>query len=117
MTSDDLKSHLKTLDWSQAEFARRVGVAPNTVYRWMAGLLPMPLWLTSYLDMALMVRRCVTGEAVLTVTGEPLAAYELADRIGIDYAPVFKDRQREKAQRLSHELRREWSPVEGSDEP
>lgn len=76
----------------------------------------MPLWLAGYLDMALMVRRCVIGEAVLTVTGEPLAAYELADRIGIDYAPVFKDRQREEEGRLSRELLREWSPVERSDD-
>ena len=112
MTPDDLKSHLVTLKWSQAEFARRAGVTPNTVYRWTAGLLPMPLWLTSYLDMALMVRRCVNGEAVLTVPDEPLAAYDLADRVGISYAPVFKEHQRGEAEHLRRELRRKWSPLD-----
>ena len=43
--------------------------------------------------------------------------YALADRIGIDYAPVFKDRQRGDEERVMRELRREWSPVEWPDEP
>ena len=117
MTPDDLKTHLDTLDWSQAEFARQVGVAPNTVYRWMAGTLPVPAWLTGYLDMAVTVRRCVTHQASLCVDGVPLAVYELADRIGIRYSPYFKERQRDYEERKRPEWLRSWSPVEVSGEP
>lgn len=112
MTADELKTHLQTLDWSQAELARRLGVAPNTVYRWAAGLLPAPAWLAGYLDMAATVRRCVTRQAAAVEHGVPLAVYELADRIGIGYAAQFKERQRAYEAPLRCEaqrrIREEW---------
>ncbi len=101
MTPDELKTHLGTLSWSQAELARRLGVAPNTVYRWAAGLLEVPVWLSGYLDMATTVCRCVRGQAGLTDTGVPLAVYELADRIGVAYPSQFGVRQREYEERKS----------------
>ncbi len=112
MTSDELKTHLHTLNWRQAELARRVGVAPNTVYRWTAGLLPVPLWLVGYLDMAITVQRCVTRQAAVIEHGVPLAVYELADRIGIGYLTLFKERQRDYETTSRHkerlQLNREW---------
>ncbi len=116
MTPDDLKTHLQTLDWSQAELARRLGVAPNTVYRWAAGLLPSPAWLAGYLDMAATVRRCVTRQAAVTEHGVPLAVYELADRIGIGYAEQFKARQRAYEAPLRREARRLFEKEWGIEE-
>jgi len=112
VTADELKTHLQTLDWSQAALARRLGVAPNTVYRWAAGLLPAPAWLAGYLDMAATVRRCVTRQAMMSHHDVPLAMYELADRIGIGYAAQFKEAQRAYEAPLRREARKafekEW---------
>ena len=110
MTPDDLKTHLKALDWSQAELARRVGVTSNTVYRWAAGLLALPVWLTGYLDMVAMVRRCVTQQATVCTHGVPLAVYDLADRVGVRYPAHYKDQQREYEKRLQREVLKEWLP-------
>lgn len=112
MTPDDLKIHLNTLDWSQAELARRVGVTSNTVYRWAAGLLALPVWLTGYLDMAATVRRCVTQQATVCTHGVPLAVYDLADRIGVTYAAQFKAQQHEYEQRLQRAVLKEWLPLD-----
>ena len=58
----------------------------------------------------MMVHRCVTGQALLTVYGVPLAVYELADRIGVAFPPQFKDRQRQYGERLRREKIKEWFP-------
>ena len=110
MTPDDLQTHLHTLCWTQADLARSVGVTPSTVYRWLAGMTPLPAWLSGYLDMAVMVQRSVSGQAVLTMTSAPLAIFDLADRIGIAYAPVFRERQGEYRECMQDELRKEWLP-------
>ena len=110
MTPDDLESQLQTLCWTQADLARSVGVTPNTVYRWIAGLVPIPAWMKGYLDMAVMVHRCVSGQASLTVPNSPVAIYDLADRIGIAYAPIYRERQRENDERTLAELRKEYLP-------
>ena len=111
MTSDDLNFQLQTLCWTQADLARSVGVTPNTVYRWMAGLVPIPYWLVNYLDMAVMVHRCVSGQAVLSMPNSPMAIFDLADRIGIAYAPICKEQQRENDERTLAKLRKEWLPA------
>ena len=50
MTPKDLRAALDHLHWSQAELARRIDYAPNTVNRWAQGEIPIPGWLTAYLD-------------------------------------------------------------------
>lgn len=50
MPPSQLKAALITLDWSQAELARRIGYAPNTVSRWITGEMPTPKWLDAYMD-------------------------------------------------------------------
>ena len=85
-------------------------MSSNTVYRWAAGLVPLPGWIEGYLDMAVTVYHCVTGQASLSVKGVPLSIYELADRIGIDYDPQYKLRQQAYEQSMRRKLRQEWQP-------
>jgi transcriptional regulator with XRE-family HTH domain len=42
MTAEQLRRALARLGISQREFARRLGVAPATVHRWIKGELPVP---------------------------------------------------------------------------
>lgn len=41
---------LSSLGWSQAKFARKLGVDPNTVTRWIRGYSPVPKWALEYLQ-------------------------------------------------------------------
>ena len=41
---------LTALGWSQAKFARKLGVDPNTVTRWIRGHTPVPKWALEYLQ-------------------------------------------------------------------
>lgn len=45
----DLRADLARLDLSQSAFARRLGVNPRTVRRWLAGDAPIPLYVASWL--------------------------------------------------------------------
>lgn len=56
MTSTDLKHALKSLGWSQAYFADRLGVDLATVSRWANGHLPVPQYAVSYLELAMKVK-------------------------------------------------------------
>jgi hypothetical protein len=44
-----LSNTLEVLGWSQSKLARKLGVDPNTVSRWITGKSPVPLWLMEYL--------------------------------------------------------------------
>lgn len=52
MTPDDLKAALAALRWKQSDLARRTGIAPDTVSRWVRGVKPIAPWVRSYLGMA-----------------------------------------------------------------
>ena len=41
MTADQLKTLRTTLGLTQPQLAARIGVQPNTVYRWEAGIHPI----------------------------------------------------------------------------
>lgn len=49
VSPEAFKSALSDLNWSCAEFARRTGLAPNTVTRWARGDLHPPVWAGEYL--------------------------------------------------------------------
>ena len=53
MTADELRAALKTLGLGQRAFAARLGVAPNTVYRWMSGALPVPHYAEAFVQVLL----------------------------------------------------------------
>lgn len=49
MTPDQFDSALAALEWKASDFCRRVGLVPNTVWRWRKSLAPVPLWVGEYL--------------------------------------------------------------------
>lgn len=49
LTAEQFNQALQALGWKQADFARRVGMTPQTVGRWSSGHAACPLWLTEYL--------------------------------------------------------------------
>ena len=49
MTNSQLRAALKKLDFSPTEFANQIGVARNTVNRWLMGSHAVPLWAQKYL--------------------------------------------------------------------
>jgi len=51
MTPAEFGSTLKQLRWKQADFVRRVGVAPATASRWAGGTQPIPGWVNAYLSL------------------------------------------------------------------
>ncbi|MGU7773707.1 helix-turn-helix domain-containing protein [Burkholderia sp. MR1-5-21] len=55
MKAQDFSRSLSVLGWSQAEFARRLGVDPTTVSRWI-GNSKFPKWVGEYLRLALLVK-------------------------------------------------------------
>jgi hypothetical protein len=49
MTPTEFDEALAELGWNGAEFTRRVGLVPNTVWRWRRGTTPIPAWVSEYL--------------------------------------------------------------------
>ena len=49
MTPTEFDEALTELGWNGAEFTRRVGLVPNTVWRWRKGTTPIPAWVGEYL--------------------------------------------------------------------
>ena len=49
MTPDDLKALRRQLHLSQAKLAAKLGVDPQTVWRWEAGRNPINRWIARYL--------------------------------------------------------------------
>lgn len=72
MTPADLKQTRESLHISQAELARQLGVAANTVNRWEAGTRAIP----PYLPLALAGIEC-SGQRTLTAEHMRLVADEL----------------------------------------
>lgn len=54
-TPAGVRAALEALGWSQEELARQLGVTSNTVWRWVTGRTPIPVWLHTY--MALTIRQ------------------------------------------------------------
>jgi DNA-binding transcriptional regulator YiaG len=48
--SDDVRSMLAGLGWTQQVFADLLGVSLNTVSRWATGAAEIPVWLADYMD-------------------------------------------------------------------
>ena len=49
LTPEQFTTALAGLGWKQSDFARRVGITPQSVNRWAAGTAPCPPWLAEYL--------------------------------------------------------------------
>lgn len=49
LSPEQFTQALQALGWKQSDFARRVGMAPQTVNRWATGQAACPLWLSEYL--------------------------------------------------------------------
>lgn len=56
MTPAKLKHSLKTLGWTQAHLAERLGVDLATISRWANGHLPVPKYAVAFLDLAIRVK-------------------------------------------------------------
>lgn len=49
MTNDEFKAALRALGWKQTDFARKAGLNPTTISRWVTGDVPVPEWAARYL--------------------------------------------------------------------
>jgi len=49
LTPEEFDQALKALGWKASDFCRRVGIVPNTAWRWSKGHAPIPLWVGEYL--------------------------------------------------------------------
>ncbi|MDF0506554.1 helix-turn-helix transcriptional regulator [Burkholderia cenocepacia] len=58
MKAQDFSRSLGVLGWSQAEFARRLGVDPTTVSRWVSASR-FPKWAGEYLRLAVLVKTAI----------------------------------------------------------
>lgn len=45
MTAAQLREFLGDMDWSPDDFARLTGIHRTTVFRWLAGQLPLPAYI------------------------------------------------------------------------
>ncbi len=57
MTPTEFDQALAELGWNGAEFTRRVGLVPNTVWRWRKGATPIPMWVSEYLAALIGIQR------------------------------------------------------------
>lgn len=48
-TPEGVRAALDRLGWSQEDLARQLGVTSNTVWRWVTGRTPIPVWLHTYI--------------------------------------------------------------------
>jgi transcriptional regulator with XRE-family HTH domain len=49
MTGEELRRAIGAFGMTQAAFADKMGVTRSTVYRWLSGQLPVPVYVESYL--------------------------------------------------------------------
>lgn len=56
MTPAEFLSALAVVEFRQADFARHVGAATSTVYKWAAGKAPIPAWVPVVLELIRQVR-------------------------------------------------------------
>jgi len=57
MTPDQFDAALAALAWKGSDFCGRVGLVPNTVWRWRKGLVAIPAWAGEYLRAMLAIQR------------------------------------------------------------
>ena len=57
MTKEEFRETLLALGWNQTEFARKAGLTPPTANRYAMGEVDIPLWVESYLGMAMEIQR------------------------------------------------------------
>lgn len=57
MNGSELKEGLKTLDLKQRDFARIMGRNESTVSLWCSGKEEIPVFVSSYIEIALQVRK------------------------------------------------------------
>lgn len=57
MTPEAFEQALSALGWKGSDFCARVGVVPNTVWRWRKGAVAMPPWVDEYLRAMLALQR------------------------------------------------------------
>jgi transcriptional regulator with XRE-family HTH domain len=61
MRGFDLKTALYELKWTQAFFAERCGVDPDTVSRWATGKTPVPKLVIEYLRVMSQLKGMLSG--------------------------------------------------------
>jgi transcriptional regulator with XRE-family HTH domain len=76
MSAEAFEAALAELGWKGADFCRRTGLVPNTVWRWRKGLGAVPPWAGEYLRALLALQR-LHGEFV--AVKRPSDAAGLAD--------------------------------------
>jgi hypothetical protein len=57
MTPQEFDDALAALAWKGTDFCHRVGLVPNTVWRWRKGAVAIPLWVGEYLRAMLAIQR------------------------------------------------------------
>lgn len=57
LTPEEFDQALKALGWKASDFCRRVGIVPNTAWRWSKGHAPIPLWVGEYLGAMVELQR------------------------------------------------------------
>ena len=60
MTGNELKNSLKALGVSQRKFAAEADVCEETVSRWIAGKIKVPMLVDKYIKLRLLVREFQT---------------------------------------------------------
>ncbi len=53
MTPEEFTAALGALNWSQADFNRKVGTDKSTASSWATGKTPIPRWVPAYLESVL----------------------------------------------------------------
>lgn len=59
MKPSDFRAELDALGWSQAAFAERIGVHPNSVSKWATGKADIPGPVIAYIVLATHVRELI----------------------------------------------------------
>lgn len=57
MTHEQFDEALVALGWKATDFTSKVGLVPNTAWRWRKGLTPVPAWVGEYLGVMLEIQR------------------------------------------------------------
>jgi transcriptional regulator with XRE-family HTH domain len=89
LTAEQFNQALQVLGWKQSDFARRVGMTPQTVGRWSSGQAACPLWLTEYLG-AMQDLKALCARYL--------------DRPGLSSGPAEDDAASQPPARLAHVL-------------
>lgn len=88
LTPEQFTKAVAALGWKQIDFARRVGITPQSVNRWASGQAPCPVWATEYLG-AMAAIKALHTQFLAPLTLGSVDAMQAPEPLHVEPSPLL----------------------------